>query len=245
LCHLLALSGIPSREELFSVNLCASSADQYRGGAADDNRSTTLDAQSREQYMAAVAAHHGEIHGAPLLMVESVGSDGIPNGNDVIAALSTGAVSRIGGKYGQVIWHANEQSYHTLPYAALYPTWDNPSMVTLTRIDSLNVIAPTRPILLAGQNSVAIFAPQCGKLLAAAAFPQMSIARPIVIDLNGDGTSDMIYASADAIWGYVVVVRTGSSVFFQIVVGLLMMAIMLAILRNRFGPHPGKRSTDL
>jgi hypothetical protein len=245
LCHLLALSGIPSREELFSVNLCASHADQYVGGTADDNRSTTMDAPGREQHLAAVAAHHGEIHGAPLLLVESDGGDGIPNGNDVVAALNTGAVNRIGGKYGQVIWHANEKSYHTLPYTAVYPTWDKPSMVTLTRLDSFNVIAPSRPILLAGQNSVAIFAPKSGKLLAAAAFPQLSISRPIVLDLNGDGTSDLIYASSDAVWGYVVVVRTGASVLFQVVVGLLMMAIMLAFLRNRFGPDPGKRSTDL
>ena len=40
------------------------------------------------------------------------------------------------------------------------------------------------------------------------------------------------------------VVRTGASIVFRIMTGLLLMAMMLAVLRNRFGPHPGKRSTD-
>jgi hypothetical protein len=31
---------------------------------------------------------------------------------------------------------------------------------------------------------------------------------------------------------------------FGILVGLLLMGTMLALLRNQFGPQPGKRSTD-
>ena len=70
------------------------------------------------------------------------------------------------------------------------------------------------------------------------------IQRPVLADLNGDGTTDVLVATADAYWGYTVHVRTGSSVFFRIAVGLLLMGVMLALLRNRFGPKPGKRSTD-
>jgi hypothetical protein len=42
----------------------------------------------------------------------------------------------------------------------------------------------------------------------------------------------------------VVVVWTRASIVFRIMTGLLLMGMMLAVLRNRFGPHPGKRSTD-
>ena len=78
-----------------------------------------------------------------------------------------------------------------------------------------------------------------------AIFPQPSRARPQLVDFDGDGTVDLIVTTKDGFWGYKIVVTTGATVFFRIVVGLLIMGLMLAILRNRFGPHPGKRSTDL
>jgi hypothetical protein len=64
------------------------------------------------------------------------------------------------------------------------------------------------------------------------------------MDFNGDGTTDILVITADAFWGYQIHVRTGSSIFFRIIVGLLMLGVMLAVLRNKFGPKPGQRSTD-
>jgi hypothetical protein len=97
---------------------------------------------------------------------------------------------------------------------------------------------------LAGDNSVVLLSASTGQVLALATFPQPSTTRPRLVDFNGDGTTDILVSTTDAIWGYQVVVQTGASIFFRIILGLLIMGLMLAVLRNKFGPHPGKRSTD-
>jgi hypothetical protein len=84
-----------------------------------------------------------------------------------------------------------------------------------------------------------------GNVLAEASFPQTSLDRPIVADVSGDGTPDIIIRSADAIWGYHVVLQSGASTLFRIIVGLLLMGIALALLRNKFGQKGDKRSTDV
>ena len=68
--------------------------------------------------------------------------------------------------------------------------------------------------------------------------------RPILADLTGDGTTDIIIATNDALWGYQVIVQSGASVLFRILTGLLLMGMALALLRNRFGQRSDKRSTD-
>ena len=86
-------------------------------------------------------------------------------------------------------------------------------------------------------------------VLASTNIPQRSLRRPILTDVSGDGVSDVLVTTADAIWGYQVIVRTGASIFFRIMVGLLLMGILLALLRNRYGGSSVrdryKRSTDL
>jgi len=83
-----------------------------------------------------------------------------------------------------------------------------------------------------------------GKVLASATFSQTSLDRPILADATGDGTPDVLIRSADAIWGYQAVVQSGASTLFRILVGLLLMGMLLALLRNRFGQKGDKRSTD-
>lgn len=229
LCHLLALSGLPTKEELFSVNLCGR-------GSSSDKRDVNSEAIAAAQQLT--------IQGAPLLVVEpssGVGARGY-KGHDVIAAVNTGTVSRFRGNNGRRLWQMDgKQNYQSSDF----PTWHYSSIVVLGRIDSEKVIPSTRPIVLAGENSVALLAASSGHILALSTFPQPSTRRPRLVDLNGDGTTDLLVCTKDAIWGYHVVVRTGTSVPFRIIVGLLIMGLMLALLRNRFGPHPGKRSTDL
>ena len=125
-----------------------------------------------------------------------------------------------------------------------YPTWDNPSIVALQRIHSKKVLPPMRPIILAGENGASIVTAISGRLLSIVTYPQLSMTRPQVVDINGDGTSELLEISNDAIWGYVVSVQTRASVSFQILVGLLLMGMMLAVLQNHFGQHPVRRSTD-
>ena len=209
LCHLVALSGFPSKEELFSLDLC--------GG--------------RQKY-----GHQQQpVEGAPPLIVEPL----YGKGWDIIAAVNTGWIHRIRGTDGRRQWKLDVSQH------ADFPTWNDRELVLLRRVESYNVVAATRPIVLAGQNAVAVLSADKGTLLALASFPQRSLTRPIMVDLNGDGTSDLMVQTMDAVWGYQIVVSTGSSIGLRIMVGLLFMALLLAMLRNRFGPHPGKRSTDL
>lgn len=222
LCHIMALSGLPSREELFSVNLCA-------GGSGKNDVHGAAQA----------AAKQIELQGAPLLLVERIGYEN-SHGHDVVAAVNTGTVTRFQGNNGRRVWQLDEKRQK----GTIFPTWDDPYYVVLSRIDSDKVILSNRPIVLMGQNSVILIAASSGHLLGSATFPQPSDRRPQLVDLNGDGTTDILVSTSDAIWGYHVVVRTGTSIPFRILVGLLIMALMLALLRNRFGPQPGKRSSD-
>jgi hypothetical protein len=211
LCHVLALSGLPIKEELFSASLCGTKRDHEDAHPSID------------------------MIEAPPLAVESLQGK---KGWDVIVAVNTGSVHRFQGSSGRRQWELAGKHYED------FPTWSDESNVVLSRIGSENVIPSTRPILLAGENSLAILSARRGSVLASASFPQPSVRRPVLADVNGDGTTDVLIMTTDAVWGYHVVVRTGASIVLRIMTGLLLMGMMLAVLRNRFGPHPGKRSTD-
>jgi hypothetical protein len=211
LCHVLALSGVPIKEELFSASLCGTKRDH-------EDMHPSVDMIE-----------------APPLAVEPLNGK---KGWDIILAVNTGTVHRFQGSSGRRQWELVGKHYED------FPTWSDESNVALSRIGSKNVIPSTRPILLAGENSLAILSARRGKVLASASFPQPSISRPVLADVNGDGTTDVLVMTTDAVWGYQVTVRTGAPVVLRIMTGLLLMGMMLAVLRNRFGPHPGKRSTD-
>ena len=97
-------------------------------------------------------------------------------------------------------------------------------------------------------DKIAIVSSMSGRVVAIMPLSQLSkIQRPYLFDMNGDGTSDIVVVTNDAIWGYTVFIRTtnGSSTSYRLLVGFTVLGLMLAYLRNRVGPRPGKRSTDL
>jgi hypothetical protein len=206
LCHLLALSGLPSKEKLFSADLCGG---KYDGDA--------------------------RVEGAPPLLVEPM----YGKGWDIIAAMNTGAVHRFRGASGFRQWKYEGNHQNGFPY------WRDRDLPTLGRVESYNVVPAHRPILLVGVDALAILSAETGELLAAMKFPQPAIHRAILVDFDGDGTTDVLVQTNDALWAFKVVVRTGSSIMLRILVGLLLMGLLLAMLRNRYGPYPGKRSTDI
>ncbi|GAX23297.1 hypothetical protein FisN_21Hh017 [Fistulifera solaris] len=214
LCHLMVLSGMPSREELYSSNLC-------NGYLSPSNQQ--------------------ELRGVAPLLMEPMDSR---KGWDIVAAINSGVVNRIHGASGRQLWRLKGRRNEHLLEGASFPHWNEAAIALLTRIDTIQTVPPTRPILLAGENSLVLLSASTGKLLASATFHQPSIRRPVMMDFDGDGTSDVLIHTKDAVWGYKIRVHTGSPVFLRIGSGILFMSILLAFLRNRFGPQPGKRSTD-
>ncbi|KAL7574879.1 hypothetical protein ACA910_010713 [Epithemia clementina (nom. ined.)] len=206
LCHLMALSGVPVKEELFSINLCG------------NNLNDQTESPDPAPYMVVESAYGKE--------------------KDIIIALNDKTVHRFRGKSGRRMWQLNGKLHED------FPSWENGYITQMGRIETPNVALANRPMLLVGDSSMALISPGHGKVLATAALPQPSIRRPILVDFNGDGTTDVLVVTHDAVWGYRVTISAGSSILFRITVGLLVVGIMLAILKNRFGPHPGKRSTD-
>ena len=204
LCHVLVLSGLPTREQIFSANVCGNRIAHDRG----DHSSI-------------------ELMEAPPLVVEDT---------HVVVALNNGVVSRYHVPTGKRLFQKQLSARVTD-----VPTWgDDLTAVSLSVLESRK----GRALLLAGDNAMVLMSLRSGKVLAEASFPQTSLDRPIVADVSGDGTPDVIIRSIDAIWGYHVVVQSGASTLFRIIVGLLLMGIALALLRNKFGQKGYKRSTD-
>ena len=229
LCHALALSGMPAREELFSTPLCGTYGNKY-----------SKDGDEEQPWK--------QIFPAPPLVVESMYPQHRHREKDIIFAMSNGVVSRVRGGTGRRQWKLNGKNIEN------FPTWGRSEVsetVSLTRlqVDDLEVAAYARPVVLVGESSIAVLSATSANVLAATNIPQRSLRRPILADISGDGVTDVMVITADAVWGYQILVRTGASIFFRILVGLLLMGIMLALLRNQFGGislrDRHKRSTDL
>ena len=161
--------------------------------------------------------------------------------------MSNGVVSRVRGGTGRRQWKLHGDNEENFPS---WGRWESSNMVSLTRlrVNDFEVAPHARPIMLVGESSMALLSATLGNVLAAANVPQRSLRRPVLVDVSGDGVTDIMVISADAVWGYQVIVRTGASIFCRILVGLLLMGILLALLRNRYGSTSVrdryKRSTD-
>ena len=66
----------------------------------------------------------------------------------------------------------------------------------------------------------------------------------MLMDVNGDGVTDVVVMTTDAIWAYPIYLRATSTSLLRMAVGFVLLGILLALVRNRFQQHPGKRSTD-
>ena len=214
MCHLLGLSGIPAREEMFSTPICGKVHERPKSDLVK-----SLDSVNP-------------------LVVESLGRRG--DKHDIVVALNNGMIHRIHGSAGRRQW-ALSGTQHT----SSFPTWEEESShnALLARIQANEVAPLLRPLLLTGDNSLAVMSVKTGSLLATAKFPQKSESRPILADLSGDGATDVLIFTKDGIWGYRIVIHRSFAVTQRILVGLLMMVLMLATIRNRYSKG-GKRSTD-
>mmetsp|Transcript_54453 Transcript_54453/g.115654 ORF Transcript_54453/g.115654 Transcript_54453/m.115654 type:complete len:1080 (+) Transcript_54453:35-3274(+) len=235
ICHALVTSGLPPREEVFTAPLCL-------GGPVDPRRPQNASA-------------------APPLLLE--GSMGY--GNDVVFAMNNGVVVRYdfngremwrkrgGLKDGTPSWDLSGNRRHSsaafLGRIQFGSVRESHSSVSASshRKDQHRPGSPARPILLSGEDGAVLLSPTSGRVLSSVVYPQRVASQPLLADLDGDGTDDMLVASDDALWGYRVVVETGRSGMFTIVVVTLLIGVALAVLVHRTSHRPGqtpKRSTD-
>jgi hypothetical protein len=172
LCHAMALSGMPAKEELFSASLCGTQRERL-----GDHPSVSLESV------------------APIV-VESL--NGRRGSRDVIIALNSGMINRLHGMSGRREWQLIGRHYDN------FPTWEGEGgeNALLTRVQSEKVAPSVRPILLVGENSLAVISVKNGGLLASATFPQTSVSRPVLAEVSGDGTTDVIILTSDGIWGF-------------------------------------------
>lgn len=222
-CHALVTSGLPSREEVFTAPLCL-------GGAIP----------SANQKM--------RIRAAPPLLVES----SIGRGNDIIFAINNGVIVRYDSN-GREIWRkkaAKDDGSPSWRYATALlarvqfgAIKSHSSVSASSRHDQHRPGSPVRPIIISGESGAAVISP-AGKVLSRVVYPQPAIIQPLLADLNGDGTADLLVVSKDALWGYRIVVETGRSGFFSILVVTLVVGVALSALMHKTN-QTARRSIDI
>ena len=226
ICHALVTSGLPPREEVFTAPLCL-------GGPT--NTATPLVA-------------------APPLLVE--GSAGY--GQDVVFAMNNGVVTRYdfngrevwrkrgGLKDGTPSWSLGKSAFMGRVEFGLVREAHS-SVSASSHRNQHRPGSPVRPILLSGEDGAALVSPTSGKILWSVVYPQSVSSQPLLADMNGDGTDDLLVVSSDAIWGYTIIVETGRSGGFVIVVVTLLLAVAISALIHKSNHRQGKipaRSTD-
>jgi len=203
LCHIMALSGIPAREELYSAPLC------------DSNRDST-------------SKNLVELSAAPPLLVA-------PNHDEVIIALSNGAVSKHVAATGQKIWQGRRRDNP--------PTWGPKS--PLAAVKQILPAVRNSPILILGETSMSMRSPLGGRLLDSTDYPTApALQRPTLHQLDDKNNLVIVLVTTpDAVWAYVVELQTSTTLVFRFMVGFLFVFIAFALLRNKY-MGGGRRSTD-
>ena len=218
LCHALLLSGIPAREELFSTPLC-------------NNKSSE-------------SGLTPNIHAAPPLLVDAYDANTGRPRQDIVFALNSGTVKRY-DSHGKQLWNL-------APGGRRLSLWENNESVAayLGRIEfkqptSTHMLLASikRPILISGSDNMSIVSSRQGKILAHETFRQLSVGRPILSDMNGDGTTDILVISAKSVQCYCVKIEQGRFILVNIMLFFLMIGIGVAA-TFQFYSENKCRSTD-
>lgn len=148
---------------------------------------------------------------------------------DIIYALNHGLMKRFDSR-GQLQWSATSH----------IPSWDNNRSVLLDRINFQGStthgtsVSAIRPIILSGDDSLALYSSKHGRLLDKIPFPQLAVSRPSLGDFNGDGTTDVILCTTDGVWGFQIEIYSDKMTFMNVMNGLLFALICVAIVYSSF-----------
>jgi len=149
---------------------------------------------------------------------------------DIVYALNIGIVKRF-DIHGHCKWTSRAANNE-------FPSWDaaSPQLGYMSRIASKNMntygstSSTTTPFLLAGDDKIALYTIGQGRLLDQISLPQISVWKPILFDMNGDGTTDVLIATADGIWGYNIQITTIGSSFLWIMNTFLFLFLFIAFM---------------
>ncbi len=229
LCHatLKATNTISPHVERFRVNLCSSLYKSYE--------------RKKKSVNPGILMKLGTSSTMPLVVESFDDKNDGKHMEDIIFALNHGSIQRYDSK-GELQWSRSK------PFEDI-PTWhdDNDKFNGfLGRIDfkkSLkDLLFVVRPILILGDNQMTIVSAGGGRVLASITFPQPAIAKPILADVNGDGTTDVLILTNDGIWGYIVKVN-GQSLIMSIAMSLLLLGFFIALVIHECGVD-SRRATD-
>lgn len=229
LCHatLKASNSTDFHEERFRINLCSSLYKSYK--------------RKKESANLGMLMNLGTSSTMPLVVESFDDKNDGKYMEDIIFALNHGSIQRY-DSYGELQWSRSK------PFEDI-PTWhdDNDKFNGfLGRIDvkkSLkDMLFVVRPILIMGDNQMTIVSAGGGRVLASTTFPQPAISKPILADVNGDGTTDILIMTNDGIWGYIVKVN-GQSLIMSIAMSSLLLGFMIALMIHEWGTD-SRRATD-
>ena len=160
---------------------------------------------------------------------------------DIVFALNHGSVQRY-DMHGNIKWRTNNKPHKV-------PTWSNENNGFLGRIDfkrsSKEAALEVRPILIVGENELSVLSSEAGRVLASMTFPQLAVAKPTLDDFDGDGTTDVMLITKDAVWVYLIKVQ-GHSYMIRIAMLVLIIGFVIALTIHELGPdRDGRRATDV
>jgi hypothetical protein len=241
-CHAVVTSGasLDARKQLFVAELCT-------------------EQQQRS------SPHSGVGAAAPLLLprldcFSSSSSSAVPV-MDAVFAVSCGTVSSFdhSGKLnwrvqGGPRWHttagaAERGGYTVLLEASSTTTTTTAASTSSTASNIAQQQQQEQMILVVGQAEAAVYASSNGRLLGRITLPEPPAQRPVIGDVNSDGTVDVVLVGAD----WITVFAVQSSVVSSSLLGLLVLLLLAAMVGAVVTAHatkadarrPLKRGTDI
>jgi hypothetical protein len=230
-------------------------------GASPDASKQLFVAELCTEQQQRSSAHSGIGAAAPLLLPRRDSSSSSSSSSavpvmDAVFAVSCGTVSSFDHR-GKLNWRVQGgPRWHTAAGAAERGGYtvllEAPSTATTsTTASSIAQQQQQREhmILVVGQAEAAVYASTNGRLLGRVTLPEPPAQRPVIGDVNSDGTADVVVVGADWITVFAVRSSVVSSSLMVLLVLLLVAAMIGAVVTahvtNQDPRRPLKRGTDI